>query len=148
MFPKRKKNHRWLITSLLHHPFGYNCPTIIFIWMCKSSQHVAEKTLWGSFLSDFQRDEKSCSIHESCLVFYSVPVIKRNNGHGLRKKSSSHIIQVQSLKPPPGSWMGSMKFLSRLLIFSGSWSRGSFTACPCLLWCVCFCWLADSRTRS
>lgn len=82
----------------------------------------------------------------SSFLFSSV--IKRNNGHGLRKKSSSHIIQVQSLKPPPGSWMGSMKFLSRLLIFSGSWSRGSFTACPCLLWCVCFCWLADSRTRS
>lgn len=26
-----------------------------------------------------------------------------------------------------------------------SWSGGSFTACPCLLWCVCFCWLADSH---
>lgn len=29
-----------------------------------------------------------------------------------------------------------------------SWSQGSFTACLRLLWCVCFCWLDNSRMWS
>lgn len=59
-------------------------------------------------------------------------------------------VKVQSWKPSTGLVNGVHEILEPTSDVFARWSRGSFTACPCLLWCVCvcFCWPVHPHMRS